>query len=153
MATDHIERFVKEGIRLAIGRDCLPADIIVTATGMRMRIMDGVEIIVDGEAVDLGDTLELQGHHVQQHPQPGIVLRLYQCLVDAQMRIDLRVRLPLAQLYGAARITRHCVPRLEADSPITEPMINFTSSYVRRAQARFAEARNQALPGRCIRIT
>ena len=42
MVTDHIERFVEEGLQLRSG-EILPADIIVTATGMRMKIMDGVE--------------------------------------------------------------------------------------------------------------
>ena len=60
MATAQIERFTEEGVQLDSG-EVLPADIVVTATGMVMRIMDGVEIIIDGQAIDIGSTLSYKG--------------------------------------------------------------------------------------------
>ena len=52
--------FERKGIRLASG-ELLPADIIVTATGLQMKIMHGVRILVDGAPVELGDTLSYKG--------------------------------------------------------------------------------------------
>src|ERR1700712_2932419 len=49
--TDHIETFTETGIRLKSGAD-LPADIIVTATGLSLQVMNGLSITVDGRAVD-----------------------------------------------------------------------------------------------------
>ncbi len=47
-----IETFTEPGIRLTNG-DKLDADIIVTATGLVLKIMSGLTLVVDGETVDL----------------------------------------------------------------------------------------------------
>jgi monooxygenase len=60
IVTDDIERFVPEGIRLQSG-DVLPADVIVTATGLSVKIMKGVDILVDGETFNLSQTLSYKG--------------------------------------------------------------------------------------------
>ncbi|MCP9222216.1 NAD(P)/FAD-dependent oxidoreductase [Erythrobacter sp. LQ02-29] len=51
VVTDHIDRFEAEGIRLKSG-DLLPADIIVTATGLALVFGGKIAISVDGEAID-----------------------------------------------------------------------------------------------------
>ncbi|MDE2776350.1 MAG: NAD(P)/FAD-dependent oxidoreductase [Chloroflexota bacterium] len=131
MATDRIERFVNEGIRLESG-EILPADIIVTATGMRMRIMDGVEIIVDGDAVELGDTLSYKG--IMFSNIPNLALSFGYSNASWTLKCELICEYVCRLLnYMERRGYQHCVPRLEADSQITEPMIDFTSGYVRRA--------------------
>lgn len=48
IVTDHIERFTEGGIRLKSGEE-LPADIIVTATGLELKFFGGIQIVVDGE--------------------------------------------------------------------------------------------------------
>ncbi len=45
---------------------------------------------------------ELQGHDVFRYPQSGGLVRLHQCVVDAEMRPDLRICLPPDQLHGPA---------------------------------------------------
>ena len=56
VVTDQIETFTENGIRLASGTE-LEADMIVTATGLRLRPIGGIELIVDGAAVDIGETV------------------------------------------------------------------------------------------------
>ncbi|WP_375395032.1 hypothetical protein [uncultured Sphingomonas sp.] len=58
--TATIERFTSTGIRLASGRD-LPADIIVTATGLELQLLSGVAFTLDGAPVDLAKTLHYKG--------------------------------------------------------------------------------------------
>ena len=60
VVTDEIETFTETGIRLRSGNE-LPADIIVTATGLTMRLMSGVDLVVDGRVVNLADTLSYRG--------------------------------------------------------------------------------------------
>ena len=48
VVTDQIERFTPDGIALRSGQT-LPADIIVTATGLELLFMGGIELTVDGE--------------------------------------------------------------------------------------------------------
>ena len=50
MVTDTIERFTPHGIQLASGAE-LEADIIVTATGLNLLALGGIELVVDGEPV------------------------------------------------------------------------------------------------------
>ena len=49
--TEQIDTFVKQGLKLQSG-EILPADIIVTATGLKLIVLSGVEFIVDGEKID-----------------------------------------------------------------------------------------------------
>ena len=51
IATDHIERFTSDGILLKSG-DHLAADMIVTATGLDMLFLGGMEVVVDGQVAD-----------------------------------------------------------------------------------------------------
>ncbi|WP_164155995.1 flavin-containing monooxygenase [Sandarakinorhabdus rubra] len=60
IATDQIERFEPGGIRLASGA-LLPADIIVTATGLKLESLGGMAISVDGEPRRIADSLAYKG--------------------------------------------------------------------------------------------
>jgi cation diffusion facilitator CzcD-associated flavoprotein CzcO len=48
VVTDTIETFTPDGIRLSSGRE-LAADVIVTATGLRIKVAGGIDVSVDGE--------------------------------------------------------------------------------------------------------
>ncbi|WP_241834434.1 flavin-containing monooxygenase [Pseudofrankia asymbiotica] len=50
VVTDHVDTFTERGIRLRSGRE-LAADVVVTATGLRLRMFDGIALTVDGETV------------------------------------------------------------------------------------------------------
>src|SRR5207302_2395385 len=60
IVTDHIERFTQSGIRLKSGRE-LAADIIVTATGLQMKLFSGLQVSVDETPIDLAKTMSYKG--------------------------------------------------------------------------------------------
>ncbi len=60
IATDTIERFEADGIRLASG-ELLEADIIVAATGLKLEALGGMAVSVDGEPRRIGETLAYKG--------------------------------------------------------------------------------------------
>ncbi|NEW59467.1 NAD(P)/FAD-dependent oxidoreductase [Nocardia cyriacigeorgica] len=60
VVTDSIARFSKRGIVLESGEE-LEADIIVTATGLNMRLFDGMPIVVDGQKVDIAESFAYRG--------------------------------------------------------------------------------------------
>lgn len=60
VVTDHIERFEAGGIRLASGR-LLEADIVVTATGLKLEALGGMTLTVDGVARRTADSLAYKG--------------------------------------------------------------------------------------------
>lgn len=67
IVTATIDRFTPTGIRLTNG-DELPADIIVTATGLNIQMLGGMTLAVDGEDVDLGTRLIYKGMMVSGVP-------------------------------------------------------------------------------------
>lgn len=60
VVTDTIKRFTAAGILLDSGRE-LPADIIVTATGLNLQLFGGASISIDGQPVDLTRTMAYKG--------------------------------------------------------------------------------------------
>ena len=55
VVTGAIETFTETGLRLLSGEE-LEADIIVTATGLKMQLMGGIALEVDGAPVDVANT-------------------------------------------------------------------------------------------------
>ncbi len=132
VVTARIDRLVEAGVRLESG-ELLPADIIVTATGLVMKIMHGVDIIVDGAPVDLGDTLSYKG--MMYSGIPNLVSAFGYTNASWTLKAELICEY-------VCRLLRHmerrgydqCRPRLD-ESVETEAYIDFSSGYVRRALA------------------
>ncbi|RFD27180.1 FAD-containing monooxygenase EthA [Mycobacterium uberis] len=60
VVTDAIDRFTPTGIRLKSGNE-LPADIIITATGLNLQLFGGMTVTVDGQLVNLAKTMAYKG--------------------------------------------------------------------------------------------
>ena len=67
VVTDHVDSFTSNGIKLKSGNE-LPADIIVTATGLKLMICSNIEIKVDDETIDISDTMTFKGMMVGNVP-------------------------------------------------------------------------------------
>ncbi|RMH82367.1 NAD(P)/FAD-dependent oxidoreductase [Pseudomonas sp. AOB-7] len=70
--TDTIESFTETGIKLHSGKE-LKADIIVTATGLKLQTCGGMELVVDGEPRSLGRLMTYKGAMLQDIPNMGFV--------------------------------------------------------------------------------
>ena len=60
VVTDHIDRFTPGGISLQSGKE-LEADVVVTATGLKMQLASGMAFTVDGAPVQLNKALTYKG--------------------------------------------------------------------------------------------
>ncbi|MFJ6378765.1 flavin-containing monooxygenase [Kitasatospora sp. NPDC092039] len=60
VVTDTVARFSGRGVVLSSGEE-LEADIIVTATGLNLRLFDGMPIVVDGRETDVADSVCYRG--------------------------------------------------------------------------------------------
>jgi len=67
VVTDHIDRFDATGILLKSGGH-LDADIIVTATGLRLQALGGVTISLDGVEIDPSDRFVYKAHMLEDVP-------------------------------------------------------------------------------------
>ena len=60
VVTDEIETFTERGIRLKSG-DELQADLIVTATGLKLKCLGGTQVSFDGNPIDMAGRLSYKG--------------------------------------------------------------------------------------------
>ncbi len=130
VVTDHIDRFTQGGIRLKSGRE-LEADIVVTATGLRMQIAGGVPITVDGQAVDLSKTLTYKGMMFSDVPNFASVFGYTNA--SWTLKADLTSEFVCRLLdHMDAKGVDIAVPRRDAEVK-EEPWLSFSSGYVQRA--------------------
>ncbi|HEX8488026.1 MAG TPA: NAD(P)/FAD-dependent oxidoreductase, partial [Propionibacteriaceae bacterium] len=60
IVTGQIERLTASGIRLSTGEE-VPADLVVTATGLNLLAIGGIALTVDGREIDLPQTVTYKG--------------------------------------------------------------------------------------------
>lgn len=71
--TDHIDQFTENGILLKSGKH-LDADIIVSATGLQIQVMGGIEASVDGQAMNTSQHMLYQGVMVSDVPNMAMII-------------------------------------------------------------------------------
>jgi cation diffusion facilitator CzcD-associated flavoprotein CzcO len=132
ITTDHIETFTEKGIKLRSG-DELAADIIVTATGLTMKIMGGMQLVVDDVPVDLAKTLIYRGMMYRDIPNLAFVFGY----VNASWTLKCELiaqRLCRVLNYMDRHAYTQCTPRLWDHTIAEEAMlVELTSGYVQRA--------------------
>jgi cation diffusion facilitator CzcD-associated flavoprotein CzcO len=72
IATDHIENFTKTGILLKSGEE-IPADIIISATGLNIQMAGGMAITVDDTPAPMKSRLTYKGVLVEGVPNAAVV--------------------------------------------------------------------------------
>ena len=73
IVTDHIESFTAKGIKLKSGQE-LEADIIITATGLNVQLLGGVQVTVDGKQFQPKQHMTYKGVLVQDVPNAAIII-------------------------------------------------------------------------------
>jgi cation diffusion facilitator CzcD-associated flavoprotein CzcO len=138
VVTDHIDRFTETGLRLQSGRE-LQADIIVTATGLELTVLSGVEFTVDGMRVNFPDTWAYKG--MMYSDVPNMVQTFGYINASWTLRADLTAEYVCRLLnHMAATGNRQCTPRLrEADRGMqARPWIeDFSAGYMQRVMHLF----------------
>jgi cation diffusion facilitator CzcD-associated flavoprotein CzcO len=134
IVTDRIDRFTETGLRLASGRE-LPADIVVTATGLRLVFLGGLALTVDGTPVVPNQ------HKVYKGAMLSGVPNLAMAMGYTNASWTLKAEL-IAQYVARiiAHMDRHglraCVPTPGPDVG-DEPVMDLQSGYVTRALPTF----------------
>ncbi len=131
VVTEAIDRFTPAGIRLASGRE-LPADIVVTATGLRMKFAGGISVSVDGQQVAFPDRFTYKG--MMFDGVPNFIS------VFGYTNASWTLKADLTSAY-LCRLLNHmdrrdlvaCTPTLEARLA-PRPFLDLTSGYVTRGE-------------------
>jgi monooxygenase len=134
IVTDAIERFTGSGIRLQSGRE-LDADIVVTATGLKLLLLGGITISVDGKPVTFSDTMNFKG--VMFSDVPNLFAAFGYTNASWTLKCDLTSAY-VARLinYMDRRGYAACTPRRDP-AVAAEPLIDFSSGYIQRVIDQF----------------
>ncbi|MEV6832223.1 NAD(P)/FAD-dependent oxidoreductase [Amycolatopsis sp. NPDC051102] len=133
IVTDRIARFTPSGVALESGRS-LPADIIVTATGLRLVAFGGIALTVDGRAIEPGEQRAYKGTMF------GGVPNLAWCVGYTNSSWTLRADLAsqyVCRLLAYLDRTGYafCVPdpASAAGAGRPRPIVDLQSGYIKRA--------------------
>lgn len=72
IVTDHIDRFVEDGILLKSGK-VLKADIIVTATGLKVTMLGKIKATIDGKPLVPNDSMSYRGALLENVPNFAMI--------------------------------------------------------------------------------
>jgi monooxygenase len=130
IVTDTIETFTKSGIRLTSGQE-LDADIIITATGLSVLPFGGIDFEVDGQPVDLADTMSYKA--LMLSDLPNFIFTIGYTNASWTLKADL-VADYVCRLLAHMDQHGHRIVVPHRDPTVGEkPFIDFSSGYVLRA--------------------
>ncbi len=131
VVTDEVEAFTEHGIRLKSGRE-LEADVVVTATGLNVLLLGGMNVAVDGEQVDFSEAVAYKG--MMFAGVPNLAIALGYTNASWTLKCDLVAQYVCRLLdHMDAHGYRVATPRAPDPSLPTEPFIDLKSGYVQRA--------------------
>lgn len=142
IATDHIETFTENGIRLKSGQT-LAADIVVSATGLDLIPLGGVEFKVDGQSWLPGSSMTYKGMMFSDVPN------LAQATGYTNASWTLKCDLTSAYV---CRLINHmdtfqydyCMPHTDDATIERTPFVDFSSGYIQRAIDKFPKQGSKA---------
>ena len=130
VVTDRIDRFTETGIVLASGRE-LAADLVVTATGLNLQPLGGIQLSVDGRDVELRETLAYRGAMISGVPNMafafGYINQSWTLGADLTAQHVCRLLTHMDE-----RGYRQCTPRSVQPMAGSTPFFELSSGYVRR---------------------
>jgi cation diffusion facilitator CzcD-associated flavoprotein CzcO len=130
VVTGEIERFAPAGLRLKSGEE-IEADIVVTATGLKIQLLSDISFTIDGESRSMADALAYRAFMFGDVPNLSYTFGYTNA--SWTLKADLSA-MYLCRLLNhmAARGWEIAVPR--RDPSVEEvPFLDFTSGYVQRA--------------------
>ncbi|MCO5319685.1 MAG: NAD(P)/FAD-dependent oxidoreductase [Microthrixaceae bacterium] len=135
VVTDTIDHFTEDGIVLGSGRE-LPADVVVTATGLDLLFMGGMHLEVDGEEVHAGERLAYRGMMLEGVPNAAMAVGYTNAswTLKADLSNEYVCRL-LNHMHSSG--LRKCMPVNRDQSMERAPLLDLNSGYVQRSADRF----------------
>lgn len=142
VVTDQIERFTPQGVRLKSGQE-LAADVIVTATGLDLQALGGMQLMVDGKRVLPQDSLGYKGMMLSSVPNLANVFGYTNA--SWTLKSDLTSQYVCRLLNHMAKTgVRQCTPTLTDASVKPERWVDFSSGYIQRSLDRFPQQGSKA---------
>jgi monooxygenase len=140
--TDAVTTFTETGLELSSGAE-LEAEVIVTATGLRLLAFGGAQLAVDGSEVELPNTMTYKGMMLGGMPNAAFTFGYTNA--SWTLRCDLTCA-------WVCRVLNHmdehgydrCVAINDDPSITPQPLLDFSSGYILRSIADFPRQGSRA---------
>ena len=130
IVTDHIKHFTPTGLMLESGKE-LPADVVVTATGLNLRMTGGLAVTVDGRAIAANELVSYKGLMFAGVPNFASVFGYTNA--SWTLKADLASTYVCRLLnHMQAKGMRQCVPIADDSAQPLAPWVDFSSGYFQR---------------------
>ncbi|MES2632133.1 MAG: NAD(P)/FAD-dependent oxidoreductase [Pseudomonadota bacterium] len=133
IVTAAMEAFTPRGIRTS-GGDEIEADVIVTATGLQLKVFGGAGLTLDGTPVDPAKSVMYRGTMYSGVPNLAVA--------SGYTNASWTLKCELSARYVCRLLNRMeaqgqdvCVAQFHAQDQETEPAIDLTSGYIQRSVA------------------
>jgi monooxygenase len=131
VVTDKIETFTENSLLLQSGTE-LPADIVVTATGLVVKLFGNARLLVDDRPVDPSQHLVYKGTMLSDVPNMWFALGYTN--MSWTLKCDLSARYVCRLLtFMDQKGHRICAPRVQDPKVEAERLLDFSSGYLQRA--------------------
>lgn len=131
VVTDRIESFTESGLKLASGAE-LPADLVVTATGLKLKVVGGAELFVDGRKLEPAELVNYKG--IMFAGVPNFASIFGYTNASWTLKADLAATF-VCRLLNHMQQTgaRQCVAMTDDPAMPLQPWVDFSSGYFQRA--------------------
>lgn len=142
IVTDHIETFTEKGIKTKSGKE-LEADIIISATGLKLLAFGGAQISIDNEPFDISKSLTYRG--LMLSDLPNCIFFAGYTNASWTLKSDLTSEYASRLLkYLDKKNYHYFVPKFKDEEEIERvPLLNLNSGYIHRAADEFPNQGNK----------
>jgi cation diffusion facilitator CzcD-associated flavoprotein CzcO len=131
VVTDRIRSFTERGIALESGQE-LAADLIIAATGLKIQLLGGMQVRINGQTMDSGKIHCYKG--VLFGGVPNFAVAIGYTNASWTLKCDLNC-------LFVARLLNHmdhqgyrvCTPQYDEGRFGSEPLLDFDAGYIKRA--------------------
>ena len=135
IVTDTIKTFTEHGIELA-GGDELEADVIVTATGLNLIALGGIELSLDGAALDLPSHMVYKGMMMSGVPNHAMSIGYTNASWTLKCDLTCEYVCRLLKYMDRTVIARRWPIQDDGSIADRQPLIDLNSGYVLRSAER-----------------
>lgn len=131
--TDTIKGFTSSGIQLSSGQE-LPTDLVVTATGLEVSFLGGVEVTVDSQPFEISHHMCYRGMMLEDLPNLAIAMGYTNA--SWTLKAELTCKRVAATLnFMRERGFDTCTPANVGEVESEGSLLGLSSGYIRRAEA------------------
>jgi monooxygenase len=131
IVTGEIARFTPQGIALTDGRE-IAADVIVTATGLKIQLLSDVAFSLDGRPIDLAGAMSYKA--MMFADVPNLSYTFGYTNASWTLKADLTAAYLCRLLNHLERSGTHIAVPARDPEMAEVPFLDFTSGYVQRAR-------------------